>query len=719
VRFYVPEWDDHVDGGYDFVHDEHSSTDKSERNLQYIWDIFDRKTTPIDGVLISREQVEDTPTKFDRLTTHGVYDDPELDVPDWLPTISDCGAWGYKSLPFPPYGNEDMLEFYETLNVSVGVTIDHLVLGGGHSSRLYLNQKAFSEGFKHSDIPDSIKKSVDDIMVDEWPDKWPPYVSNYEAEITASNKVSDFDVELFEGQPEEVIEQLNNDSRAVYREDDMDFRYELTLNNANEMRDLYDTGEYSFRPMVAIQGWDTESYVRATEDVLDMGYQYIGIGGVAGSPEKQVKEIVSAVGNTVRRYEQENNTRVDIHVFGFAKSGAFEDIGRNGVASFDSASMLRAAWTGGDNYHLDSDRSYDALRIRYPNHTDSFSKSIEKALRGQEVLHALRAFDDNKQLSEVLTEWYRSAEKSIQELPQYLEEHRWDDRYDVDRLRDVEMAFREDYEHSSELKANFGKKLQSRLNKLLRKDNENKVVDWEEYLKLISEARTTFDETVPTSPELLETTEGADQFNQVWSLVESYAEYMEDQELLDEYHDLLQDEPWKECGCRICEEHGIEVAIFRGNNRNRRRGFHNTRRFYDIFEQVLPKVLVLTTAEEKLYEYETVEEYLRNENSEFWKELHRLPVVEMGVVTANGVHEWWEETSGLKTIKSRELPGSMEVYIDRYQEVFVEEEEQLDNQEHEQLRNAENVEFKTSGDISEEVHEKLNFSIQSLLSGYK
>jgi len=48
---------------------------------------------------------------------------------NWLPTISDCGAWGYKSLPFPPYGNEDMLDFYETLDVTVGVTIDHPVLG--------------------------------------------------------------------------------------------------------------------------------------------------------------------------------------------------------------------------------------------------------------------------------------------------------------------------------------------------------------------------------------------------------------------------------------------------------------------------------------------------------------------------------------------------------------------------------------------------------------
>jgi hypothetical protein len=43
----------------------------------------------------------------------------------------------------------------------------------------------------------------------------------------------------------------------------------------------------------------------------------------------------------------------------------------------------------------------------------------------------------------------------------------------------------------------------------------------------------------------------------------------------------LEMRPWKNCDCEICKEHGVEVIIFRGNNRNRRRGFHNTKIFYD------------------------------------------------------------------------------------------------------------------------------------------
>ena len=45
----------------------------------------------------------------------------------------------------------------------------------------------------------------------------------------------------------------------------------------------------------------------------------------------------------------------------------------------------------------------------------------------------------------------------------------------------------------------------------------------------------------------------------------------------------LEDRPWTKCQCKICQSCGIEVIIFRGNNRNRRRGFHNTKVFYDQF----------------------------------------------------------------------------------------------------------------------------------------
>jgi hypothetical protein len=46
------------------------------------------------------------------------------------------------------------------------------------------------------------------------------------------------------------------------------------------------------------------------------------------------------------------------------------------------------------------------------------------------------------------------------------------------------------------------------------------------------------------------------------------------------YERLLESKVWKECSCPICRELGIDVVIFRGSNRNKRRGFHNTYLFY-------------------------------------------------------------------------------------------------------------------------------------------
>ena len=43
----------------------------------------------------------------------------------------------------------------------------------------------------------------------------------------------------------------------------------------------------------------------------------------------------------------------------------------------------------------------------------------------------------------------------------------------------------------------------------------------------------------------------------------------------------LQAKPWKHCDCRVCKEAGIETVIFRGSNRNKRRGFHNLRVYYE------------------------------------------------------------------------------------------------------------------------------------------
>lgn len=50
------------------------------------------------------------------------------------------------------------------------------------------------------------------------------------------------------------------------------------------------------------------------------------------------------------------------------------------------------------------------------------------------------------------------------------------------------------------------------------------------------------------------------------------------------YKRVLLDRPWEKCNCAICRDIGIHALIFRGYNRNKRRGFHNTYVFYHQFK---------------------------------------------------------------------------------------------------------------------------------------
>jgi hypothetical protein len=54
-----------------------------------------------------------------------------------------------------------------------------------------------------------------------------------------------------------------------------------------------------------------------------------------------------------------------------------------------------------------------------------------------------------------------------------------------------------------------------------------------------------------------------------------------------EYRAVLERQPWKQCDCPICQRDGVEVIIFRGNNRNRRRGFHNNYVFYKLLPSLI------------------------------------------------------------------------------------------------------------------------------------
>lgn len=53
------------------------------------------------------------------------------------------------------------------------------------------------------------------------------------------------------------------------------------------------------------------------------------------------------------------------------------------------------------------------------------------------------------------------------------------------------------------------------------------------------------------------------------------------------YREVLEAAPWRTCPCTVCRDAGIQTMVFRGTERNKRRGFHNLHAFVDRFADEL------------------------------------------------------------------------------------------------------------------------------------
>jgi hypothetical protein len=56
----------------------------------------------------------------------------------------------------------------------------------------------------------------------------------------------------------------------------------------------------------------------------------------------------------------------------------------------------------------------------------------------------------------------------------------------------------------------------------------------------------------------------------------------------EDYRETLTAAPWRECNCQVCSHVGVEVILFRGTERNKRRGFHNLHALAQRLERTIP-----------------------------------------------------------------------------------------------------------------------------------
>jgi hypothetical protein len=151
VKYFIPEWNDRVDPGYDFVNDTTSLEHKLDpfKNDAYIWDIFGVDKVPVDGVLVSRIILEQDKKKHQFALSEGIH--KALRLPETFEIIGDCGSFGYVDEEKPRYDPIETLSYYSRMGFNYGVTVDHLVVPKHKRYKEYRMKITFENAIKSFD----------------------------------------------------------------------------------------------------------------------------------------------------------------------------------------------------------------------------------------------------------------------------------------------------------------------------------------------------------------------------------------------------------------------------------------------------------------------------------------------------------------------------------------------------------------------------------------
>lgn len=125
MRFFMPEWNERIDPGYDFL----SDTPSRDRD-PYLHDLYAHEVfqSPIyDGMLLSKVRVDEIRDRREFIERVGVH--RFVRFPKNRPIMGDCGAFSYVQEEKPPYSIKEILEYYQRLGFDYGVSIDHVITG--------------------------------------------------------------------------------------------------------------------------------------------------------------------------------------------------------------------------------------------------------------------------------------------------------------------------------------------------------------------------------------------------------------------------------------------------------------------------------------------------------------------------------------------------------------------------------------------------------------
>ncbi len=409
MKFFLPYWEDWVHRDFDPVADTYSGGYESSL---FAHEIFN--PPPYDGILLSLGMFE---FKLKLLKVNGR---PTIrgyeNVKEYLrvgslniPIMGDCGAFTYVNEKEPLLTVDEAVKTYSLLGFDYGISVDHIC----------------------SDV----------ILVEDGKEG----VFSYKNKTRSRGK-----------------------QKIELSEEELEFRRRISLENAEEFLKKAE----GFHPVGAAQGYSVETYLDSIGSLIEMGYDFIALGGLVPRETRFISELLLALkGKGFLK-------KAKFHLLGVLRRELLPLMRDLSIYSFDSASYLRKAWLKATKNYLGVDgRWYTSIRV-----PDCHNSRLKK--RSGEIPANLE--DMERRILKGLREYDRGELKSYGELLEEIIAY--------DRLF-LRNEFRE-----------------------------------EKYREL--------------------------------------------------YRELLESKIWKKCSCPVCRELGIDVVIFRGSNRNRRRGFHNVHVFY-------------------------------------------------------------------------------------------------------------------------------------------
>jgi len=252
---------------------------------------------------------------------------------------------------------------------------------------------------------------------------------------------------------------------------DEERRYRLSIDNAKEFIKIHKELGLNWTPVASLQGWDRESIAQAAKEVIQAGYDYIALGGMVRKSDDEIVSYIQEIRDNVSK-------DVKIHVFGVSRLSIVPEYVRLEVTSSDSASYVRKAFVGENNYYTNSEFAYTAIRIPQYNKNNKAKNSIKSGKVSEEYLKQMES-------------------------------------------RCLSLFFNKDYGG----------------------DLVSSIIEYNDILGIKN--------------------------------------YKKKIEL------TLKEKPWEYCKCKVCENIGSNVILFRGYNRNTSRGMHNVYVYYRDLQSLL------------------------------------------------------------------------------------------------------------------------------------